>query len=119
MNTVTTNDITSRSNLDGSHDDYTYGNEGRLSGVTTKSSGGTTTGFRLYCYDGNGNRTSTSATIGQACPGGSTFSYDGANQQTGTPRQKVTILIRVQAADGVIRIGRGVLAYMSDRLGRR
>jgi RHS repeat-associated protein len=84
ISSVHTGHISSRTDSAGNHDDYVYTNEGRLSTVTTKASGGTITGYRLYCYDANGNRTSTSTTNGATCPGGTTYTYDGANQQLGT-----------------------------------
>jgi RHS repeat-associated protein len=68
----------------GSSLNYAYDTQARLSSATTKNSSGTITAKDSYCYDANGNRTSTSTTIGASCPGSSTYTFDGANQTTGT-----------------------------------
>ena len=67
---------------------YAYGTEGRLTSAVQYNSAtlgaGTATASWLYCYDANGNRTSTSTAVGASCPGGTAYTYDGANQQLGS-----------------------------------
>ncbi|MFG2497440.1 RHS repeat-associated core domain-containing protein [Streptomyces sp. NPDC048441] len=59
---------------------YDYDSAGRLT-FTKETKGTATNNSWLYCYDGAGNLTSQGTAAG--CPGGSTYTYNGASQITG------------------------------------
>ena len=81
-----TDHITKRTDaVTGAYLGYTYTVEGRLHSSISYTSAGAVTSSRTWCYDANGNRIAYSTTVSYTCPGTTTSSWDGANQQLTGP----------------------------------